>query len=535
MSTAAPHKTAIQRWSLSRPVALALDDGLLSTKTTFFDYGCGRGGDLKRLHQMGLSVSGWDPAFFPDEDRTPADVVNLGYVVNVIERPEERAVALCAAWNLAEKLLIVSARLDWEARTVAGDFCGDGIITGKRTFQKFFAQDELRRWIESTIRRAPVAAAPGVFYVFREAAAEQTLLAHRATRPHRVPPVPLADDLVREHRDILRPLIDFVGLHGRLPAGIEFDVDAARTIVEVFGSIPRAFSLVRRVTRAQHWEAIRHARRDDLLVYLALAAFRKRPRLRDLPDRLRHDIRAFFGTYKSACAEASALLFSAGDQSAIDRACGEAPVGKILPDALYIHNSALGHLAPLLRVYEGCGRQLTGSIDGVTLLKLGRRRPRISYLVYPDFDRNGHPALAEAFVADLRRLTLDRRNYRHGPNRPVLHRKELFVSSAYPARPRFARLTKQEERAGLYDHKGDIGHEEQWRTLLERENMVIRGHRLVRVSPSRRKSVRIVSTAPPLERAVAQKAATSRGSTTPSFVRPAADARKEGCSLGRPL
>ena len=107
MSTAAPHKTAIQRSSLSRPVALALEDGLLSTKTTFFDYGCGRGGDLKRLHQMGVSVSGWDPAFFPDEDRTPADVVNLGYVVNVIEDPEERAVALCAACELTQKLLFV--------------------------------------------------------------------------------------------------------------------------------------------------------------------------------------------------------------------------------------------------------------------------------------------------------------------------------------------------------------------------------------------------------------------------------------------
>ena len=504
------------------------------TKTTFFDYGCGRGGDLKRLHRMGVSVSGWDPAFFPDEDRTPADVVNLGYVVNVIENPEERAVALCAAWELTQRLLIVSARLDWEARTVAGDFCGDGIVTGKRTFQKFFAQDELRGWIESTIRRSPVATAPGVFYVFREAAAEQTFLAHRATRPRRVPTVPLTDDVFQARQDILRPLIDFVGLHGRLPAGVELDVDATSAIVDVFGSIPRAFSLVRRVTGAQHWEAIRQACRHDLLVYLALAAFRKRPRLSDLPDRLRQDIRAFFGTYKSACAEASALLFSAGDQSAVDRACGEAPVGKILRDALYIHHSALGHLAPLLRVYEGCARQLAGSIEGVTLLKLGRRRPRISYLVYPDFDRSGHPALAEAFVADLRRLTLDRRDYRRGPNRPVLHRKELFVSSGYPGRARFARLTKQEEKAGLYTYKGDIGHEEQWRMLLARENMVIRGHRLARVSPSQRKSVRVVSTSPPSERVAPPEDDAASQSTGPSFLRRAVHVRKED-SLGRPV
>ena len=494
MSTAAPHKTAIQRWSLSRPVALALEDGLLSTKTTFFDYGCGRGGDLKRLHQMGVPVSGWDPAFFPDEDRTPADVVNLGYVVNVIEHPEERVVALCAAWELTQKLLIVSARLDWEARTVAGDFYGDGIVTGKQTFQKFFAQDELRGWIDSTIGRSPVAAAPGVFYVFRDTAAEQTFLAHRATRPRRrIPAVPLTDDLFRERRDVLQPLIEFLDAHGRLPVGLELDVEAAGLIVDVFGSISRAFALLRRITAADRWEAVRRARQDDLLVYLALAAFQERPKFGRLPDRLRYDIRAFFGTYKRACAEADRLLYSAGDQRVVDRACGEASVGKLLRDALYIHQSALGHLHPVLRVYEGCGRQLAGSIDGATLVKLGRREPRISYLVYPDFDRVGHPALAEAFIAHLRGLTLQRRDYRRAANPPILHRKELFVPDGYPGRARFARLTRQEENAGLYNSQVDIGRQKQWRLLVERGNVVIRGHRLVRTAPRVQKFAGVVS------------------------------------------
>jgi len=73
MSTAAPHKTAIHRWSFCRPVALALNHGLLSTKTTFVDHGFGPGGDLKRLHQMGVSIFGWDPARFLDKERTPLD------------------------------------------------------------------------------------------------------------------------------------------------------------------------------------------------------------------------------------------------------------------------------------------------------------------------------------------------------------------------------------------------------------------------------------------------------------------------------
>ena len=481
MSTAGPHKTAIQRWSLSRPVALALEDGMLSTKTTFFDYGCGRGGDLRRLHKMGVSVSGWDPAFFPDEDRTPADVVNLGYVVNVIEDPEERAVALCAAWELAQKLLIVSARLEWETRTVAGDFYGDGIVTRKRTFQKFFAQDELRNWIQSTLRRSSVAAAPGVFYIFREIADEQSFLAHRLTRPRSTPTSHLPDRLFQEHHDVLQPLMEFVSQRGRLPVAGE--VEVAFQINEVFGSVARAFSLIRRVTGPDHWETTRRERRDDLLVYTALAAFTSRPKLRQLPPALRYDIRAFFGTYKAACTAADRLLYSAGDCAAINRACAQAPVGKILPDALYVHRSALSQLPPLLRVYETCGRQLAGTVEAVTVVKLARNRPQVSYLVYPDFDRVGHPTLAEAFVADLSRLSLTHRDYRRSPNPPILHRKELLVSQGHPLRNRFAKLTAQEQRMNILARPATIGTQLAWRHRLTQHRVAIRGHRVVHISP----------------------------------------------------
>ena len=469
----------MQRWALSRPVALALEDGLLSTKTTFFDYGCGRGGDLLRLHKMGVSVSGWDPAFFPDEERTPADVVNLGYVVNVIEDPEERAVALCAAWDLAQKLLIVSARLEWEARTVAGDFQGDGIVTRKRTFQKFFAQDELRDWIHSAVGRSCVAAAPGVFYVFRVTADEQSFVAGRLTRPRRVPTVQFSEEVFEQRQDILKPVMDFVSQRGRLPVDVELDV--APQIKELFGGIARAFSLIRRVTGPDQWETIRRERRDDLLVYLALAAFGKRPKLSSLPETLRYDIRAFFGTYKAACAEADGLLFSAGDQDAINRACGQTPVGKVLPGALYVHHSALPHLPPLLRVYEGCGRQLAGAVEGLTLIKLARQRPQVSYLVYPDFDTVGHPLLAETYVADLARLELHRRDYRRSENPPILHRKELLVAADYRGRLRFERLTAAEERLGLYDTPRLIGTRNGWAALLQSRGIGLRGHRTVRL------------------------------------------------------
>ena len=84
------------------------------------------------------------------------------------------------------------------------------------------------------------------------------------------------------------------------------------------------------------------------LVYLALARFRKRPALSQFPPTLQRDMKAFFGAYKKACTEADALLFRAGDATAIDEACKRATVGKLLPDNLYVHRSALDALEAFL-------------------------------------------------------------------------------------------------------------------------------------------------------------------------------------------
>ena len=477
MSATRADRTAIRRTALSRPVALALQDNLIHPGRTFFDYGCGRGDDLLRLQKMGIAVSGWDPAFFPEEERTPADVVNLGYVVNVVEDPDDRLVVLAAAWQLARKLLIVSARLDWEATDAAVDFQGDGIVTGRRTFQKFFTQEELRTWIERVLRRRPVAAAPGIFYVFRDEADEQSFAVGRVSRHRRTPGIEECRELVADHEDLLEPLIAFFTDRGRLPATGE--LPTAPQLTRDFGSVARAFSMLRRATGPDRWDAIRDQARADLLVYLALAAFPRRPRLGALPEALRLDVRAFFGSYKSGCAAADTLLFSAGDQDAVDRACRGAPVGKLLPDALYVHHTAVGHLPPLLRVYEGCARQLAGEVNGLSLVKLSRRRPRVSYLVYESFDRVAHPALQSSIVADLKGLRLHYRDYTRSANPPVLHRKERFVAEDYPARPRFARLTAREERLGLLDATTTIGTRDGWSRTLSDHRVTIRGHRVV--------------------------------------------------------
>lgn len=474
-------RTAIRRTAVSRPVALALSDGLLIPGRSFFDYGCGRGDDVQHLTALGFVANGWDPAHRPDGKRRPADIVNFGYVANVIEDPAERVEALKSAWALARLVLIVTARLEWAARNVNGKHYRDGLLTSRGTFQRFFTQDELRTWIDSTLGVQSVAAGPGVFYVFREESHAQSFVATRVRHGRSTLLRPKSSvAMYQANRDVLEPLREFMITRGRVPDQAE--LAHAEPILERFGSLTQAATIVRQAFGRETWEQSQRAARNDLLVYLALAAFGGRPTFSQLPSDLQSDITALWGSYDAACRAADDRLFELRNQSIIDGACRNSPVGKVTKEALYIHVTALPLISPLLRFYEGCGRALTGTVEGTTIVKLHRLEPKVAYLAYPTFDRDAHPALASSVRADLRCLRVTFLDYGRSTNPPILHRKETFVGPDYPGRERFARLTAQEERAGLFDGSTTIGTQNGWNEALRKRQLRIRGHRLTRSS-----------------------------------------------------
>jgi len=457
-------------------LVLAQADQILSPETTVFDYGCGRGDDLRHLSAMGVTASGWDPTFAPDVERRPADVVNLGYVINVIERPDERVQVLRRAWDLARRVLIVSARLEWEARSINGRVHGDGLVTAKGTFQKLYRQEELGAWIDQTLATRAVATAPGVFYVFRDGADAQRFLAARVRGRSTTPAPRFSEMLYEANQPIFDDLAEFISQRGRLPRNDE--LAAAAELQRAAGSLQRAFAVLRRVVGTEHWEHVAEARSRDLLVYLALANFGGRPPLSQLPADLQYDIKDFFGSYKAATARADRLLFAAGNAQTIDTSCRSATVGKLTPEALYIHITALPALPPALRVYEGCGRALTGTVADANILKLHRQKAQVSYLAYPTFDRVAHPALDTVVIARLSLLDVTFRDFRSSANPPVLHRKECFVAADHPTRAKFERLTTQEARAGLLDDAQTIGTRDGWTRTLRAKGYAVAGHRL---------------------------------------------------------
>jgi hypothetical protein len=82
-------------------------------------------------------------------------------------------------------------------------------------------------------------------------------------------------------RELLEPFMAPIAAQGRLPEPDEFP--QAAEIMSRFASANRAFALVKRVTGTQEWEGITHRCTEDLLVYLALGRFRRRPPISILP------------------------------------------------------------------------------------------------------------------------------------------------------------------------------------------------------------------------------------------------------------
>lgn len=478
MLSANRHKTAISRADYSRPIRTALADGLIGPGATVFDYGCGLGDDVRHLRLRGISSWGWDPTHRRDGERTPAQVVNLGYVVNVIENVEERAKCIERAWAHAERALIVSARLASQTCdfTPVGQYA-DGFVTSIDTFQKLYEHRELKEWIEAELDEPAIAAGPGVFYVFRDGADRVGFLASRYTRRTRAS-LPSVASSIEDHKELLAPLIEFFHDHARAPA--EDELEGGEPIRERFGSLRRAHRLVERAHDPEQWKRIITARGQDLLLFLALSRFDGRPRFGQFPLTLRRDIRSLFSTYKRACEEADLALHAVGDMQRVLRAAQRSPVGKRTPSAIYVHESALDALPPLLRLYEGCARRYIGRVEEANLIKLHTEEPMVSYLSYPGFESDPHPALAESLTVHLQTFRLRERDYRTSRNPPILHRKETFVVPEHPLHAKFARLTRQEEFKGLFEESSRIGTRDGWEQRLRNQGLTLRGHRVVR-------------------------------------------------------
>ncbi|MHB1583057.1 MAG: DNA phosphorothioation-associated putative methyltransferase, partial [Acidimicrobiales bacterium] len=417
------------RTGLSLPARLAISDGLLIGRTVL-DYGCGRGGDVRRLQAAGIDARGWDPHYRPHPPPEPADVVTCSYVLNVIADPVERARTLQRAFGLAKRTLIVAVRGTHEARHLDGDDHADGTLTRRGTFHHLFAPSELRDWLQSILQVRVVPVQPGIAYVFRNTADRAAYLSRRYGDPAR------PDD----DGEVLQRLIRFLEDHGRDPT-IDEQPTLCQDAQSAYGRLSRAMRTARAEVGPDEVRIAAQHRRLDLLVVLALERFHGGPKLKDLPADRIADTRAWYGNLRAATDDADQLLVATGQMEYVRTAVRRSPVGKTSPTALYVHVDAERYLSPLLRVYSACGAMVAGRPPETTLVKLRHDRAGASFLSYPAFDRDPHPAIDSSLTIDLPKLRGTWTDWSGQTTRPILHRKEEFLHPTDSRYERFRRLT----------------------------------------------------------------------------------------------
>jgi DNA phosphorothioation-associated putative methyltransferase len=413
------HKTALSRDKLSVPLFLIAQRGYLNGDYTVLDYGCGKGDDLRELEQHGVDCIGWDPAHRPDTDIEASDIVNLGFVINVIEEKDERIETLKRAYSYANKLIIVSAMLGNESIYERFKAYKDGVITARNTFQKYYMQGELQQFIESNLEENAIALGPGVFAIFKDKLEEQRYLLERqrtryqwrqiSSRPSKAISQKKRKELFEKHQALFEDFWYTCLDLGRLPANDEFE--QSYHIRQVIDSHNKAFTLCKQYFDIEQFNQAQQTRADDLLVYFALSFFKKRDAYVRMPQSLQRDIKELLGKYSIARDLGKELLFSVSEPELIYNACVEAyeklPASQLNEQHDFIfHKQYLNECPKALRVYIGCATQMYGELDEVSLIKAHIQSGKVTLQVYDDWAKEV-PMLTERIKIKLREQDID--------------------------------------------------------------------------------------------------------------------------------
>lgn len=445
-------RTAIVRSRLSAPMQALERHGLLEGNHSVFDFGCGRGDDIAALAAVDVRVSGWDPHYAPEAAREESDVVNLGFVLNVIEDSEERIAALQEAYALSRRVLSVAVMVAGREDTTRLQPHRDGFLSTRGTFQKYFTQGEIRVLIENTTHQEAIPVAPGVFFVFRDKILEQEFLADRYRRrssislPKQSEPLPSkrpssrTEAVFQENQELMEEIWSRATQLGRLPFLDELQDSVGREILERLGSMARASRVASAVYNAEDLSAARQIRTDDMTVYLALNLFGARKRYRKLPIEHQRDIKAFFGSYATAEQCAHELLFSLANPEVLEEAsktAEEAGIGFLDGKGGFQLDARLVKRLPAeLRAYIGCAEQLYGDIGDTNVVKLHIMTRKVSLFKFQNYELSPLPLLRERVKIDLRRQNIHFFK-QHRPETTQL----LYMKSRYMAKdlPGFAR------------------------------------------------------------------------------------------------
>jgi len=146
-------------------------------------------------------------------------------------------------------------------------------------------------------------------------------------------------------------------------------------------------------------------------------------------------------------------------------------LGKKVYSSTYIHLSMLDRINEEMKdniniCFKFIPKEEKSKIN---VIRISNDQKEITALSYPSFFKDPFPTLSESWKVDINKGDCRHRDFRESLNPPILHRKELLISSDHPDYDKFCKTTKQAEEIGLFDNSGSIGFKNQWLNKIEEQ------------------------------------------------------------------
>ena len=275
----------------------------------------------------------------------------------------------------------------------------DGFITSRNTFQKYYTPEELKTFVEKTLKQQSVPVAPGVLFVFKDKNLEEKFHQDRSrakssilrvVRSSYSKPQKIKRDRKQEKYDLNKELLENLWFKC-LELGREAKSDEVDDLTELLGHFKTIGQAIKFLYEFKDVEKLREAyfiRKNDLLVFFALEFFKQRQSFQEYEKSFQRDIKYFFGSITEAHKLSKELLYQIVDQSFLLEACKSAQsqgLSWMDVDSIQMHSSLVERLPPILRVYIGCGSHLIGDVTSSDLVKIHLNSRKLSLMKFDDF------------------------------------------------------------------------------------------------------------------------------------------------------
>ena len=425
------YRTALKRRKLSSCMGALIDSSLVTRKSEIFDFGCGRGDDVAILQFSEFeNVSGWDPHYANDNPiPSSAEFVNLSFVLNVIEDEDERYEVLRSAFEISSKALVFSVMLHHQNTLQFARPYKDGFISSINTLQKYYNATEIEEVVHSVLNERPIKMAAGVYIVFKDKELEQEYLFKKQLGLLSEIKTPPKEEAVEKYSvELVDKFVSAILGFGRIPKIDELSDDLREIILETNVSFTRLSRLALSQISISELSKVQEELASEILIFLAINMFDGRVKYSSLSERMQNDVKAHYGSIRSANENAEKLLFSLSNVDELFEAAlnsERSGIGTLFDGKFRFHNDQKEKLPTSLKLFFKIGERLHRPIDEGDIVQLHIESKKMSYLRVDDFAKSPLPRIHSREIINF--LNLELANVAHAEQKQV---RVLYNKSA---------------------------------------------------------------------------------------------------------